>query len=401
MMTCRVVDPNLLIIIAWGAYNLTMTKFLLKKTDALKRCYQLHLPALKITALLFLANQIVELFLILLVGSEYSFGSEYSYVCFWDCNWYVDIVKNGYDLEAHQGWKGDAANWVFFPGFPLAAQAIRYLTQLAPWISVIITAKLFFFIAIFSFIEFCKAYNPSLPSILAGAVIAFSPYSIYANVGYTESLFLFLTCLFFILLHKKQFLGAGLVGGVLSSVKVLGVVTIVPYGIQALKQWQNLMVNRQYRPIVLLGGLIIPLGLVCFMFYLYWQVGDALAFSHAQRAWPRVFGNPLVYLEQGFRGDRYHKYLALTTILGALICIRLLLQKRIELASFTFLCILIPLTSSLLSMPRYIAWQAPALSVVAELIRKKHLWVIVLPCFIIGLAYMYLAWITRKGGFVI
>ena len=378
-----------------------MDKHVYKKVTAIKQCYLLNLPDLRIAALFFLANQVVELLLILLIGSEYSFGSEYSYICFWDCNWYVDIVKNGYDVEAHQGWKGDAANWVFFPGFPLAAGAIKYLTGLAPWISVIITAKVFFFFAIFGFIRFCKVYSPSLPPLLAGAVIAFSPYSIYANVGYTESLFLFLTCVFFILLNKNNYLGAGLIGGILSSIKVLGVVTIVPYGIGVIRHWRKLFKSRNYRLIVCLGFLCIPLGLACFMFYLYWHVGDALAFSHAQRAWPRVFDNPLKYIEQGLRGDRYHKYLALTAIFSGLVCIRLFFQKRFELASFTFLCTLIPLTSSLLSMPRYVAWQAPVLLVVAELIRKKQLWVLVLPCFIIGLSYMYLAWITRKGGFVI
>lgn len=45
-------------------------------------------------------------------------------LCSWDCDWYLGIVKVGYQLQPEGHDAGDAANWAFFPLFPLLTRAL-------------------------------------------------------------------------------------------------------------------------------------------------------------------------------------------------------------------------------------------------------------------------------------
>ena len=362
----------------------------------LKSWFSSNKAVLKATGTIFLANQLAELFMVLLVASNYGLGSEYSYVCQWDCHWFADIVRNGYDLFPHGNPRGNAANWAFFPFFPLSASGFAFVTGLPAWLSLVVVAKIFFLLAIYSFIQLCKAYEPAIPALLAGGVIAFNPYSIYASVGYTEAMFLFFTCQFFIALKGNHFLLAGLMGGLLSGVRLVGVIATVPYLIKAIPY--GLSTSQQERIRLVLGLLLVPLGLGFFMYFLYWRTGDALAFSHIiQLGWNRYVDNPLSYLLEALKGDRMYKFFVLIAFLSLFISFRLFLQKRYTLASFLLICTIIPISSGLLSLPRYIAWQAPFLFGIADILNKRNAWILIMPIFIIGFAYMYFSWIAGKS----
>jgi hypothetical protein len=344
-----------------------------------------------IAILLFLINQLIELLIV------FNLNENYHNLCKWDCGWYGSIVVDGYHIEPNAHEKMDAANWAFFPFFPLAAKFLGHVIGIsAPW-ALILTSKIFFLLAIFGFIKMAKAYSPSISSIIAGSVVAFNPYAIYGNVGYTESSFLFFSALFFYALKKEKYMAAGIVGAVLSSVRLAGLFALVSYVISVFLNYQKKNLNLR---LLILSCLLIPLGLAIFIAYLYWLTGDGLAFSHIQRAWGRSPSNPLNHIMQGLQGDWLSKYYALISVFAFIATLALAYKREYALAVFSLLGVVIPLSTGLVSIPRYIFWQAPLLFMAAHVLSNKIIFSIVLPFLIVAQVILYRGWLLG-GGWVI
>lgn len=370
---------------------------------------------LSIALLVFLWNQFFEL--IILVSNE----QPYARLCDWDCGWYGSIVYNGYDLEPHAHERGDAANWAFFPAFPLVASI---LARLGPWtteFALVVVAKVFFFLSIFAFVKFATLYAPRVSPWVAGAVAGLHPYAIYGNVGYTESMFLFFSCLSFIALKQQKFEAAGLAGAVLSAVRPTGVLFGLAYLIAVFRRVPTAGPLERLR--MGFGLLLVPLGLALFMVFLYYRMGDGLAFSHVQIAWERVPSNPFKYLVVGMQAsDPLPQLWAWMTVFALVMIAYLVLTKEYGLAVFSLCATLIPLSTGLVAMPRYLWWQAPLLLVVAKFLSvtllsikgmtgsvasaealaprwwyRLPLAVLAIPVSVWGLAAMYKAWLLREA----
>lgn len=336
----------------------------------------------------FAANQFIETVAIYLAGSGYE------KLCNWDCAWYAGIAHDGYDLAPHGHARGDAANWAFFPLLPLAARALSFIAGFAPQVALVLASKLFFLLSIFAFVKFAREYDARLDPVVLASIVALNPYAIYGNVGYTESLFLLLSCTFFYYLKRGNLVAAGLAGGVLGAARVVGVLAVFSYLAATLGAWRR---ERAGPERYLLGLMLLPLGLGLFMAFLYWLSGDALAFSHIQRAWDRVPGNPFAYIVSGLRADAINRYWAVMTSLALLVPVYFAWRRRFELALFSLGCTLIPLSTGLWAMPRYIWWQAPILLALALLLRNRLAWAVYLAGAASGLTHMYLAWLGGKG----
>ncbi len=374
-----------------------------------------HAGALNIAFWVFLSNQFLE-FIILLSNAE-----SYSRLCEWDCPWYGSIVNYGYDYQAHGHERGDAANWAFFPALPLVASL---LAKLGPWTAqtaLVVVAKLFFFLSIFAFIKFATLYAPRVSPWVAGAVAGLHPYAIYGNVGYTESMFLFFTCLSFIALKQRRFEAAGLAGAVLSAVRPTGVMFGLAYLLAALRSAPSAGPLERLR--MGFGLLLVPLGLSLFMVFLYYRMGDGLAFSHVQIAWERIPSNPFKYIEIGIQAsDQMAQLWAWMSVLALVMIAYLILIKEHGLAAFSLFATLIPLSTGLAAMPRYLLWQAPLLLVIAKCLsisivtlngtrgsvasaaahspiwwQRVPLAALALPVSVWGLAAMYQAWLLRES----
>lgn len=341
---------------------------------------------------LFSASQLIEFAIV------YLFGFSHRNLCSWDCGWYSSLVEHGYDLEPHRHPRGDAANWAFFPAFPLSAKVLQLTSGLSAGISLVVTGKLFFFAAILAFIKFGRAYISSLNPLLLGGVIALNPYAIYGNTGYTEPLFLLSSCAFFIAFKRENYIASGLLGGLLSSIRVVGASASLIYVLTAIPRF--IRSSAQDRIRIYIGLLFVPFGLAAYMIYLYLHTSDALAFAHIQVAWGRDPQNPIMVLKQGLVGSAFEKYLALTAIYGIACSAFFAGRRQFELAIFTAFCTFLPLTTGLWSMPRYVWWQAPVLLASAMLISRRQAWIIAAPVAITSLVYMYHSWLTG-GGFVI
>jgi hypothetical protein len=108
--------------------------------------------------------------------------------------------------------------------------------------------------------------------------------------------------------------------------------------------------------------MLIPLGLIAYMFYSWWLSGDALAFKHASEAWNRkpeiFFVVPVIkYLlnPQNIAGSWNVHLLNGVCILLCVACIYILAKRREwALALYTLLSIIPPLSSGVMqSFERY------------------------------------------------
>lgn len=371
-----------------------------------------HSAALTIALLVFLFNQLFE-FLHL-----YASAATYANLCDWDCGWYASVVQNGYNLAPHAHAKADAANWAFFPSLPIVAAIIAKISPWTAHAALVVTSKCFFFMSIFAFIRFADLYAPRVPTWVAAGVAGLHPYAIYGNVGYTESMFLFFSCVSLIAVREHKFLTAGVAGALLGAVRPTGVFIIFAVLHAVVKRMPKADLEARLR--MLLAVMLVPFGLALFMLYLHFRVGDALAFSHVQIAWERLPSNPFVHLIDGLNSQEPLNQLCAWMSIGALsMTAYLTLRCEYGLALFALCATLVPLSTGLLAMPRYLWWQAPLLLVVAQFFglslqsvsRHHHndlsesaswwmrvpLGVIAIPLCLWGLSIMYQGWILREA----
>mgnify|MGYP001607276427 CR=1 FL=1 len=291
---------------------------------------------------------------------------------------YLTIAQKGYAAQFTQ---------VFFPVYPLIVSLITLLT---PFKNLIVSGLLLSNILfLFALILFWKllALDYSKDTIQWTIIFLLSfPASFFFGALYTESLFLFLVFLSFYLVRKKNWWLAGIVGGIASGVKFVGI-----FLLPALlwEWWQQKKILHSpssifHSPVLYL----VPLGLISYMIYLQLQFRDWLYFWHAQPVFgAERTGGSIVLLPQVIW--RYIKILwtvspllesywislleLSTTILGiSLLVIAHKKKVRSSYLIFSWLAVIIPtLTGTLSSMPRYVLVIFPIYIVLA--LRKNTL----------------------------
>jgi hypothetical protein len=108
---------------------------------------------------------------------------------------------------------------------------------------------------------------------------------------------------------------------------------------------------------------LVPLGLGCYMAYLWVLSGDPLLFSHVQKHWGRHFAPPWVSFQHAFHLITHSHYqqtvstqvqeLAFTCLMIAVL-VAGFRRLRLSYSVYMALSILVPIsTSSLMSMPRF------------------------------------------------
>ena len=296
-----------------------------------------------IVALLFLgSNVLVESVARVTIDLNPGQKASLSGSCIWDCGWYASIVTGGYDVGPHYDGGSYVANWAFFPAFPLVASGLKLLLHVSPQSALVITSKVFLLLSLFAFVKIVEQEIGPNSGLLAGFVLAFNPYIIYAHVGYTEPMYFFLTTVAFISLNRKNWLTSGIFGGILSATRFVGVGFVLSYLTMFPKV--SLKHDRSWPP-YLLGLLICPLGLALFMTYLYYLVGDAFAFKNVQVAWGhRELPNPISYLATGLWAGGWQRYFAITGIFSFMMSAWLAFRRRFQYAAFLAIVTLLPVS---------------------------------------------------------
>lgn len=328
-------------------------------------------------------------------------------LCRWDCPWYVHLAEVGYDGFPTPNLI-NGGNWAFFPLYPLLVGALIKLTAL-PTMLVATATSIALSVGAVRLAWPLLSRNLYAYTLFAVFLLA-GPFSIYFTTFYTEVLFLFLTVCVFAALRKRQFLLAGLLAAGLSATRIVGVFIVFAMLVEVWLAhrerggtWRDFVPAVFRRPDILLGFALAPLGLFAYMAFLYFRMGDALAFQHVQRAWGRPFGLPPVFVWNALlQGPKEgwlptpSQILGVTTIVGYLLSILLLVKRRFAMATYALVALTLPLFAGMASMLRFVSGLAPVPLLLCELLaRNRVVFAIALLLLLVGAWFGTVGWLTE------
>ena len=324
----------------------------------------------------------------------------WSVFCQFDCAWFKSIADVGYDSYPHGLTTGHAANWAFFPLFPMLGHYIAAAFGVPSLYGFYAIANIASFAMLPLFFLCLRQLGQELDVARFGVLmLAFSPYSVYFIAPYTEALFLAATLALFLFAYRHQWLWVAVAGIIMTGTRNIGVMVVFSVGILALQAygWKELLKFGDRGLRVILAIWFIPLIMFLYMFYMHNHVGDAFSFKNIQLAWGRIFGNPFAYWLEGFETGGRKIYLSIMIVVGCALNIYLIKQKRYAEALFMFICTFVPITTSTNTVPRYMFGLYPtSLAIVLIARNRPNLRPIMLAMSAILSCYFVIAWVNAK-----
>ncbi|HBO10365.1 TPA: hypothetical protein DD448_00215 [Candidatus Collierbacteria bacterium] len=244
-------------------------------------------------------------------------------------------------------------------------------------------------------------------------VILLFPTAFYWGTIYTESLFLFLSLLFFLLLKRKSYWAAAVVAGLSSATRLVGVFLALALIVEVVTKRRLWRSAKPSDVVYLIFISLLSLsGFLFYMAFLNFRFGDPLMFLHvqtlfgAERSSDRLILLPQVlyrYLQMILTVDPttwvYQKiWLEIITFLGALALLFTQFRRHsAALLAYLLASLLLPtLTGTLSSVPRYVLVLLPYLSVPITANKwARYGWVVFSTGFLIYLFRQYVG-----GAFV-
>lgn len=263
----------------------------------------------------------------------------------YDAGWYVLIATEGYDYVP-----GQQSSIAFFPVYPLTVRALGAVLGDVQ-VAGTVVAALAGLATVLLFGRWVWDRIPRRAAVLAVTLLLIYPYAMFLyGAIYADSLFLLCTIGAFLLLDRRWFVAAGLVGALATAGRPVGVAVLVGLVVRTLEilaedrratagvagsvvegagapqrvGWRELVgAVRDVRPRQL-GVLLSGLGLAAWAFYLWRAFGDPLAFVHVESApgWDQGVG-PQTWFKFGYVEliqDGHYRTAALLT-LQALVCV--------------------------------------------------------------------------------
>lgn len=288
---------------------------------------------------------------------------------------YLAIAKEGYRPLRH----------FFFPVYPLF---IRYFsfwaTDLAGYlISGIFISHISLFLAVWGLHKLLKldGHNP----LFVLTILLIFPTSFYFAAVYTESLFLLFVVWSFYFARKNKFLIASLLASAAAATRVIGVALIVSIAVEWLVQYKHSFNIK--RAVSLFGYLLVmALGLLVYLWYLYSETGDPLVFIHKVEIYGNQRSASFVMLPQVFYRYLFKIIPALsfywpvifTTFLELFTAVLFLIlvvfgyfKLRLSYWIYLFLGFLVPtLSGSFSSLPRYVLVLFPGFILMANIANR-------------------------------
>lgn len=200
----------------------------------------------------------------------------------WDTLWYIQIAQRGYAWHKAVGTSPTA----FFPLYPLLIRLGTDLTHRSGLTVALLISNLCFLAALIYLWRLARWEFDRAVADRTILYIAIFPTALFFFAGYTESLFLLTSVAAFYYLRRRAWLLAGVCVALAGATRVTGILLLLPLAYEYARD-RNFSPRRVDRGV--LGLLIAPLGLLAFMAYLQWAVGNPLAFTRSQAAWQKIF----------------------------------------------------------------------------------------------------------------
>lgn len=283
---------------------------------------------------------------------------------------YLSIAQRGYG-------QGEQA---FFPLYPLLIKG--FLVVLGKSIEVyaltgLLISNLSFFIALIGLFRLIRLDYPEKVARACFLLLLFFPVSFYFGSVYTESLFLALVVWSFYFARRGRWLSAVFLAAISTATRFIGILLLPAFLVEMIG-WQKLKDILVRRPLkgnplkpTWLIVLVIPLGLVFYMYYLKQSTGDPLALIHTlsgfgeQRSitpiilpqvFYRYFFRILPNLTYSYFPVVFTTFLELATaILFTVLSVGAFFKMRLSYALYLAGGFIIPtLSGSFSSLPRYV-----------------------------------------------
>lgn len=180
---------------------------------------------------IYLGYRVVSLGLVYAIKAIFEPGFSFSFdrilyeIIKWDANHYVGIADNWYVTE------GDARfHIVFYPLHPIVVRVFSYICPNTKLASVLVSNISFIgcIAAMYKLLRIDFSRDTAKTAVL---MLIFVPHGFFFSFGFTESLFLLWSLLFFLMLRKEQWVAAGAFGFCAALTKNFGLVFVVPYGV--------------------------------------------------------------------------------------------------------------------------------------------------------------------------
>jgi Gpi18-like mannosyltransferase len=183
-----------------------------------------------------------------------------------------------YLFLSEMGYKRGSPSCAFYPLWPLLIRAGSYLTGRNHFIAGLVLANLLSVAALVLFHKLVTLRYGVREATLATVLLVAFPGALFFSFIYTESLFLTLVLLFFLMLHHERYGWAGVVGFFLPLTKAVGIFCIVPLMAQLIAK------RRPWRSYLACDGPL--LGYLAYFVFMRAATGNALEGFQAQRFFP-------------------------------------------------------------------------------------------------------------------
>ncbi len=290
-----------------------------------------------------------------------------------DGGWYLGIAERGYEEKRFD--PTGPHNWAFFPLYPMLIRGAAQVTGEFP-LTAIALSNLFLFLALIALHKTARAFG------FDGGVadrcilyIAIFPASYFFSLPWTTSLLLLLSTASFLLARRGQWLASSCLAGLASATHYSG---IFVFPALVVLYWQEALRPFRLR-LTFLRLLPAPVGLLCFMAFLYSLTGNAFAFSDAQAAWGirlGFFWNPVWgFISSPFalsEGWNFRLLNFAVTIMTLGCGLGLLKHRQWSWALYTFISAMVPLSLFTLQA-RYVMVIFPVFVMLAEWGRSSRI----------------------------
>jgi len=285
----------------------------------------------------------------------------------WDSGWYLSIVSHGYSYLPDQ-----QSNVVFFPLYPLVIKIFNPIFKYPPLTGIIIS-NICFLISLIILYDIVKRKFGETAAFKTLLFLTLFPFSFFFSTVYSESLFLLLMLLSFFYSEKNKWGFASLCAMLCSATRAVGIALLPALLLKYLEKIEFDFTKIKLNVIYLL---IIPMGILSYMFFLYIKFGDPLLFLKVQRMWGRHIFNfsphlhALSHLPRNYPDILYLFYLVLTIFFGYLLW-PIFRYLGTSYAILSLCLISIPFITGLESMGRYLSVIFPNFIIMGYVINTK------------------------------
>lgn len=304
----------------------------------------------------------------------------------WDSGHFLGIAENGYRFEFQ---------YAFFPLFPLLINAFSNIFNI-PFIfsGVLVNFSSTILIIFFLYKLLEKEFKKEIAIKSVVAFLLF-PASFFLLTPYSESVFILFVILSSLFLQRKKYLFVSIFV-ILACLTRLAGVALIPAVLL-----EVYLIKKKTKDMYFL--LLLPLGLLIYVSYLYINTGHPFYFLEAEKYWKRDLTIPgagiVITIEEFIKTQEFQKLIDLLfTIFGIGLVLRSIKFLKPSFAMYGVISLLLPLfTPTLSSMPRFLLPIFP-IFILIGLIKNKYIYTIYI--FISTILMVYFAATFFSGGWV-